>query len=378
MTCWLILSTVGMPLMCPRAAVSVPDADLQSAIAVVRAVGPDGKGSPEAAKAWIQLAQSDLGQLPNLLAGMDGASPLARNWLRSAIDEVLERAQKNKEAISIAALESFVRDTGHNAQARRLAYELILQVDKFAADRFLPSMADDPSLDLRRDAVARVLDQAEKFKATGKKDEARHLFQKALASSREKDQISKAAKELRDLGQPVDLASHLGLLTHWRLIGPFPHTKPKEPEIAYPPERRIDLGAEYDGKSGKVRWQDYVTKQEYGIVDLNAALGAPTEGVAYATSEFTSAGKNNVEIRIGCYTPFKLWVNGELLLVRGDAYTGMSLDHYVTRVHFNPGRNIILLKITKDEPQPGAGKDWRFQLRVCDEQGSGIRSQGSG
>jgi hypothetical protein len=36
--------------------------------------------------------------------------------------------------------------------------------------------------------------------------------------------------------------------------------------------------------------------------------------------------------RIGCYTVFKLWVNGELALHRADAYTGMQFDHYRTQI----------------------------------------------
>ena len=126
-----------------------------------------------------------------------------------------------------------------------------------------------------------------------------------------------------------------------------------------------------------------MTKQEYGIVDLNAEIGPRPAAVAYALAEFTSPSDREADIRIGCFTPLRLWVNGELALARGDAYTGMSLDHYVAKVRLKAGKNTLLLKVAKDEPPPGSPKDWRFQLRVCDAsgaaiQGPGIRGQGPG
>ena len=112
------------------------DESLQEPIRAIRAVGPDGKGAREAAVAWRELAGADVSQLTGLLSGMDGASPLARNWLRSAIDDVLARAHRDGKALPLAGLESFVRDKGHDPQARRFAYELVVEVDKSAGIGF--------------------------------------------------------------------------------------------------------------------------------------------------------------------------------------------------------------------------------------------------
>jgi hypothetical protein len=292
------------------------------------------------------------------------------------MDGMLVRARRDGTTLPVADLETFLLDRRHDPQARRFAFELILEADKTAADRLLPGMIDDPSLELRFDAVARVIDQAEKADASAKKEESRRLFRQALASARDKDQISKIARRLKELGKPVDLASHLGLITTWKLVGPFANLKKSGIDTAYGPERSIDLSAVYDGDAGKVHWKDCTTKQEYGIVDLNAEIGPRPAAVAYASSEFVSASEKEVDVRIGCFTPLKLWANGELVLARGDAYTGMSLDHYVAKVRLKPGKNTLLLKIAKDEPPPGSPKDWRFQLRVCDASGAGILSAG--
>jgi hypothetical protein len=358
----------------PAVVYSDENEDLKSAIHTIRQVGPQGKGSAEAAGAWKVLAKSPIEQLPLLLAGMDGATPLARNWIRAAVDEIVERAQRDKMAPPTAALEKFLTDTSHDPQARRLAFELLVQQDKTASDRFLPKMVNDPSQELRRDAIGRVLDDADKLFSAEKKSEAQSLFQKAFVAARDKDQIDKAAKRLKELGQEIDLAKHLGFILNWKLIGPFANVEQKGVETQYPPEKALDFNAEYDGKEGKVRWKDYVSKDANGIVDLNIGVGQHTEAVGYAATEFTSPAKRDVEVRIGCYSAFKLWLNGELVLDRGDAYTGMSFDHYRAKIRLREGKNTLLMKVCNDVPPPQVPKLWRFQLRVCDADGVAILS----
>src|SRR5262249_50198396 len=231
-----------------------------------------------------------------------------------------------------------------------------------------------PSPELRRDAVARLLDQAEKTFQGTKKAEALPLFRKGLDAAREKDQIDRAARRLRDLGESVDVPRHLGLVQDWKLIGPFPNAKQAGVDTVYPPEKKLDPAGEYEGKAGKVRWKDFVTASENGVVDVYAALGEHVEAVFYALTEFTSKDARDVEIRLGCIAAFKLWVNGELVLVRGDAYTGMRLDNYVAQATLKPGKNTILLKICLDEPPPQLPKMCRFLLRVCDQGGAAILS----
>jgi hypothetical protein len=348
--------------------------ELKSAIHTICQVGPEGKGSAEAAGAWKVLAKTPIEQLPLLFAGMDGATPLARNWIRAAVDEIVERAEGGKKPLPTVALENFLTDTRHDPQARRLAFDLLVQQDKTAGDRFLPKMVNDPSPELRRDAISRVLDDAEKLFGAEKKAEARPLFQQVLAAARDKDQIDKAAKRLKDLGQAIDLAKHLGFILDWKLIGPFANVEQKGVQTTYPPEKALDFKAEYDGKEGKVRWKDYVSKDENGIVDLNIGVGQHIEAAGYAAAEFTSPTARDVEVRIGCYTAFKLWVNGELALDRGDAYTGMQFDHYRTKIRLREGKNTLLMKVCTDVPPPQVPKLWRFQLRVCDADSSAILS----
>jgi hypothetical protein len=324
--------------------------------------------------AWQELSRVDVGRLPGVLGGMDGASAIARNWLRSAVDRILEQAREGRRPIPATELEAFVLDTHHDAQARRLAYEMVREVDPAVADRLLPGMIEDPGLEFRRDAVARLVEQCEALLGAGKKAEALPVLQRALTAARDKDQVDKIIGRVRDLGQKVDRPALLGMLVDWRLIGPFPNPKQQGVNTVYPPEQQIDLAGAFDGKGGKVRWKDYASTVESGIIDINAGLGKHLDAVTYATTEFTSPKERDVEVRLGCFTAFKLWVNGELVLVRGDAYTGMGFDHYVAPVRLRPGKNVILLKLCQDDPPPPLPKDCKFQLRVCDQTGGAILS----
>ena len=56
-----------------------------------------------AAKAWQSLAKAGAGALPEILSAMDGANPLAANWLRAAVDTIASRASRSS---SYAALRS--------------------------------------------------------------------------------------------------------------------------------------------------------------------------------------------------------------------------------------------------------------------------------
>jgi hypothetical protein len=352
----------------------VAESDLRQAVAAVRGVGPNGVGSSAAAKAWPTLIAADVGQLPVLLAGMDGANPVARNWLRAAIDPVLDRAVADRRPVPAAALEAFLRDAGHDPQARRLAYELVVKAEPAAADRLLPGLLDDPSPDLRRDAVTRLLDQADKLFDGGKRDEAKPFYQRALAAGREREQLDKVVKRLDELGEKINLADYQGFVRRWKVVGPFPNPEGKGIDTAYPPEPRPDFAAEYDGKGGKVRWKDHASTKENALIDLNDAVAASPESVAYAAGEFVSPAARDAEIRLGCFTAFKLWVNGELVLVRGDAYTGMRPDHYVAKVRLKPGASTILVKVAQETPPPQLPppNHWRFMLRVCDTTGAAI------
>jgi len=366
---WVASSTSYLAAAAIAMAASVPDA-----IRTLKAIGPEGRGNAEAAGAWQELSNADARQLTVILAGMDGADDLALNWLRTAVDVVATRQLSMGGKLPIEALEKYIKDTRHHPRSRRLAYELVQRGDSQAAQQMLPGMLDDPSTELRRDAVQQVVDDAAGLRRSGRTNDAVSRFQTALKSARDVDQVEAIAKQLKELGHQVRLPSVFGWLTTWKVVGPFDSTGGAGFEKVYPPETGVDLKAEYDGQSGKVRWQDLQAKGDYGLVDFNAPFGSLKGAAGYAYHEFYSDQARPAELRLGCKNAWKIWVNGQFLFGRDEYHRGMEIDQYRLNAQLKSGRNTILVKLCQNEQKEDWTKEWEFQLRVTDALGTPIRS----
>ena len=172
----------------------------------------------------------------------------------------------------------------------------------------------------------------------------------------------------------MDTLKLFGFLTHWKIIGPFDNTGRKGFAAVYPPEERIDLSAEYDGKKGKVKWQDYLVTEKYGKVDMNQPFGKLKEVTAYAATDFFSDRAQAIELRLGGMNSWKVWLNGKLLSGRDEYHFNSELDQYVMPAQLQPGRNTILVKVCQNEQTEDWAGDWDFQLRVTDSLGTPVFS----
>lgn len=357
------------------AAGAKPDDNQAVLLKALREVEREGTGHRAAKQAWDQLtANVGADHLPALLAAIDGASPLAANWLRAAVDTIAERQLMRDGNLPIAELEKFLQQKQHDPRARRLAFEWITRVDATALDRLIPGMLDDPSLELRRDAVAQVLTTAEKALAENKADEAIYAYQKALQSARDSDQVMTTTEALKKLGQPVDLARQFGFLQDWKLLGPFDNRQEKGFAVAYPPEIGVNFSAKYPTPSGTIGWVTYHTDNEHGFIDLNQALGKHANAVAYAAAEFHCDRPGPVELRLGADHANKIWLNGKLLFSAEVYHSNVAIDQYTGRGELRKGRNLILLKICQNDQPEEWAQEWKFQLRVCDSIGTAILS----
>jgi hypothetical protein len=347
--------------------------ELSDALSALKAAQPGAAGQAAAAAAWKTVASQPLAHMTDVLAALDDAGPLAANWLRAAVEAIGERAAAAGDKSAAPALEKFVLATEHSPRARRLAYDWLVRFDPAAENRLMAGFLNDPSTELRRDAVARVLEAAEKAAGDAEK---KTLYQQAFAASRDVDQINAASAALEKLGTKVDLPSHFGFVTSWKVIGPFDNKGEKGFNVVYPPEEKIDLAAKYAGKDGKeVAWIDHTTADKYGDVDLNKALGKNKGAAAYAYAEFRVGAETPVDIRIGAISAIKLWVNGQLLDSREVYHSGTEIDQYVSRTKLKPGVNQILVKVCENEQTENWAQDWKFQLRVCDATGTAVLSQ---
>jgi hypothetical protein len=347
--------------------------DVSTLVARIKTVGREGAGNVEAGEASQKLATLETGAILEILKAADDADPAALNWLRAGVDAIAERALQQRRALPAAELEAFVLDRGHAGPVRRLAYEWLAKVDSTAPDRLIPRMLDDPSVELRRDAVEREITASQKVLDSGDKPGALAAFLKLFTASRDPDQVDLIAKRLESLGEKVDLTRHFGCVQEWRLTGPFDNTEKRGFSAVFPPETELKLDAEYSGKVGKVRWIEHRSADVYGVVDLNKALGKHMGVTAYAVAWVESPDARSVHIRAGSPNAIKIWLNGENVFLREEYHHGASMDQYQVAATLRPGRNTVLIKVCQNEEKEEWTQDWNFQLRVCDPTGGGLR-----
>ena len=339
------------------------------AIATLVAVGAKGEGNEAASKSWPKVAALGSEKIPDLLAAMDKANGLGQNWLRAAVDAIAERVIRKGEKLPSKELMKFLEDSSHSPIARRLAFELFQKATPKQAAKLVPGFISDPAPQLRRDAVALVLEEA---KSTKDKDSACKLYDKALRAARDVDQIQNAVKALRERERVVDLPKIMGFLMRWKVIGPFDNTDRKGFAAAHPPEKKIDFSASHDGKEGKVKWTDFATSDEYGVVDVNLEYGELKQVVAYAHTTFETPSARPVQLRLGCKNAWKIWLNDKLLFARDEYHRGMRIDQYAIEAELKKGPNTILVKLCQNEQKERWTKQWQFQLRITDSSGTAI------
>jgi hypothetical protein len=377
LVCSAILASTGSPTL--AADEPFEPKSIAPQIDAIRAVDQFGKGSAEAAIAQKALSALPMAALPAVLAAIDSERPLAANHLRSAAESIVDRGLAAGVALPKDALLAFLKKTDGDPRARRFAFELLKRADAEAADALIPTFANDPSVELRRDAVNHLIDVAKKVLSGGDKESAKTAFRTALSSARAKDQVEAIVKELDDLGEKVDLPAHFGFVMSWRLAGPFDNAEKKGFPVAYVPETELRFDAKYDGKEGKtVEWVRHKTEDKYGVVDLNKALTNHKGAVTYAAAEFDSPEAREVDIRLGTPNAWKLWVNGQFVFGREEYHRGADIDQYKVRATLKPGRNVFLLKVCQNEQTEEWAQRWQFQLRVCDRAGTAIPSRDAG
>jgi hypothetical protein len=363
------LAVAGLLLFISGSAAEEPTALLSR----IKAVGKEGAGNVEAARAWKELTQQGPEVLLDTLAALDDASPAAANWLRSAVETIAEHTLAAGKPLPAGKLEAFVRETRHAGAARRLAYDWLVRVDPAAVDRLLPGMLDDPGAELRRDAVAIVLKDAQQLFDKDNKPAATTAYQKALEHARDRDQVQLAAGQLKKLGVEVDLTSRFGFITRWMLVGPFDNTKGTGFHTTFPPEKGIDLTAGYEGKDKKpLRWVEHVTKANLGLVDFNKQIGQLKGATAFAYTTFVSTEARPVDIRAMSNNAIRIYLNGKEIYFREEYHHGTRMDQHIGKATLKAGRNEMLIKVCQNEQTDSWAEQWSFQLRICDHLGGAV------
>jgi hypothetical protein len=335
-------------------------------------IGSEGKGNNEASSAWKDLVKLGPDALLPTLAALDQANPAASNWLRTAVNAIAQTELRNKRPLPADRLEAFLKDTRHVPAARRLAYELLTDIDPKTPARLLPGMLNDPSNELRRDAIAAALKDIPELE----KKDAKAAVEKLSALftlSRDQDQTEDIAKQLLKKGIRVDLTAHFNLITKWVVVGPFDSTDGAGFAKAFDPEAKVDLKATYTGKGGKpISWRSWWSFDRLGVVDLNDAIRKEKFAAAYAFAAIESPEEREVDIRFGCICAVRVFLNGKEIFAREEYHHGQRLDQYIAKGTLKKGRNEILVKVCQNNQTDSWAQEWSFMLRICDATGGAV------
>lgn len=339
------------------------------ALKTIRAVSHQAEGNVAAKKAYQSLIRRDRSVLPEILDAFNGANPLAENYLRSAFEVV---AANGEGDLPVKQLEAYLADAENNQKARAMVFEYLSRQNPDKMHAMLDGMLRDPSADIRYLAVQKVLDQAKTYDKEGQQKQAVAAYRNALQGATVESQVRTINQALKKAGVHVDLQAHFGLVTDWRIIGPFDNTDESAFDVVYPPETELDFSATYDGKTGKVGWQVIGSDQDMGKVDIAKSIAPHKGAVMYMYTEYISPKKQDVYVRMATSNAWKLWVNDELVFAREEYHRGMRWDQYRVPVSLRKGSNSILLKILQNEQTQDWAQDYSVQFRITDASGKAL------
>ena len=344
------------------------EVSMEDALSQIQEVGSGGYRHEQAMAGLRVLEGATITAVPPILAAIKTDQPLAANWLRSAAEQVLERHLRDGKSLPADTLEKIVFDRSYAPRARRLAYEWLRTADSSAEERIIPQMLNDSSLEMRRDAVQRLLTEAKERQGAA----AVQRYREALNAARDFDQVETAQKALAAFNEEVDLQKHFGFLVDWQLIGPFDNSDKAGFDVEYGPESDLRSKTVYSGKQGEVKWARHQTTDPYGAVNLNEAIGKHMGAVAYAYAELQVSEAREVDLRLVSKNANKVWLNGEQLMANEVYHAGSKFDQYVAKGRLRAGKNQLLLKICQNEQTESWAQDWEFQIRICDELGTAV------
>lgn len=375
---FLVSTILVMGILCLGTATVSRADSTQELLKTLKNVGREGQGNVAASQALKELTQKEADVLPEILKAFEGASPLAINWLRGGFETIADESIKQNEPLPVKELKAFIENTKQDRNARRLAFEWLRKVEPQTAEQMVPAFLQDSSAELRREAVAKLLEEAKAIDEKKSPRLAVAVYKKALTGAVDEDQVKEIVAPLKKLGEKVDLPKHFGFLTAWHITGPFENRGGIGFDAVYPPEKEVDLSATYETKfddgfeGGQVRWEAFETTDEYGLVNIQTDIKNYKGSCMYAVATFESDKDQTVQLRLGTPNAWKLWVNGKLVFAREEYHRGTKMDQYRVSADLKKGDNEILVKVCQNEQTQDWAQRYQFQLRVSDPAGSAI------
>ncbi len=338
---------------------AVEPVDVAAPLKTINSIGREGAGNAEAAKAWAELVKAGPDALFPILNAIADDKPTSANWFRTAVDAIAEKHAATGGKFGTDKLTKFVADLKRSPTARAVAYDLLRKEDAGEARDLLPGFLDDPSLELRRDAVQHLLTR----ETTLNRIPEIATLQKLFAASRDKDQVEAIAKELKNQKQAADITKHLGYITQWNVSEDFDNKDGVGFQKAYPPE----TAAERKG------WKSAQSSAVYGEFDLNKVIGKKMNAVAYAAAVLVAEADTPAEIRVASQNAIKIYFDGKEVFAREEYHHGTKMDQHIAKVKLKKGKNTILLKMCQNDMPYDWAQVWGFAARICDSTGGSLK-----
>lgn len=149
----------------------------------------------------------------------------------------------------------------------------------------------------------------------------------------------------RNLGVNAAAKPPAPVVSPWQYIGPFDYAGGRGFDTIYPPEREINLAAQYDGKGGeKIGWKqgNFADGQVH-----NLAIFKPehnNDAVIYLHRELDFGGAVELPVSFGSDDTLTVWLNGERLISEANQRAAAPDQNQVV-LRLRPGKNSLLLKI---------------------------------
>jgi hypothetical protein len=325
--------------------------------------------------AWERLVERGPVALPLLLDGMDSKDTAAVNWLRTAFDRIVDKElAAGGKRLDVDALRKYAEDPKRPGRARRLTLDLVEQLRPGTRDQLVSHWLDDP--EFRFDAIAELIKKADKLPAADAKKE----LLRAFAAARDIEQTKQLAVKLDKVGEKVSVARHLGFILDWHAVGPFDAMGQQGFKTAYPPEKNVDLTAQFKGRDGVLKWKRFTLKEpspssggRFGLINLIEPLGTHHDAVAYAYATIRVEKPVEAEFRGAADDNFTVWVNGRRVFSFEEYRNGVRHDRHRFKALLKEGDNSLLVKICQapfdtSNPEP----NWEFLLRVVGPDGAGL------
>ncbi len=130
-------------------------AQAQESLEAILKIQAGGAGIPAAHAAAEKLISGGT-TLENVIGKINGANPVAKNWLLGLAQAIADKQDPNKTR---ATLEKILADTKGDGEVRYWALDRLAASDTALRQKLLDGRTEDTSLDIRFEAIQQVIKQ---------------------------------------------------------------------------------------------------------------------------------------------------------------------------------------------------------------------------